>query len=143
MEDIPYAAVVDDANLSTTCSYCFMKGGKLLCCSACKFVYYCSKDCQRNDWPNHQHECKVLRKPPTSIRLLCRILTCHMSDPASFKEIENLQSSILNIDVSNRVLIYLCNVTNFYDIFDNTVFRPKLVQTRTNRNFCSNVYGSS
>ena len=43
MEDIPYAAVVDDANLSTTCSNCFMKGGKLLCCSACKFVYYCSK----------------------------------------------------------------------------------------------------
>ncbi len=43
MEDIPYAAVVDDANLSTTCSNCFMKGGKLLSCSACKLVHYCSK----------------------------------------------------------------------------------------------------
>jgi hypothetical protein len=43
MEDIPYASVVDDLNLSTTCSNCFMKGGKLLCCSTCKIVYYCSK----------------------------------------------------------------------------------------------------
>ncbi|GBB86429.1 hypothetical protein RclHR1_12870011 [Rhizophagus clarus] len=97
MEDISYASVVDDANLSTTCSYCFMKGGKLLFCSACKIVHYCSKECQRNDWANHQHECrvfvKVQRKPPTSIRLLCRILMRRMSDPASFKEIENLQSN--------------------------------------------------
>ncbi|RIA92052.1 hypothetical protein C1645_765986 [Glomus cerebriforme] len=97
MEDIPYAAVVDDLNLSTICSNCFMKSGKLLCCSACKFVYYCSKDCQRNDWSNHQHECKIFvkvqRKPPTSVRLLCRILMRRMSDPTSFKEIENLQSN--------------------------------------------------
>ena len=43
MEDIPYAAVVDDANLFKTCSGCFMKGGKLLSCSACKLLHYCSK----------------------------------------------------------------------------------------------------
>ncbi|CAG8608811.1 15820_t:CDS:10 [Funneliformis caledonium] len=97
MEDIPYSAVVDDANFFTTCSHCFMKGGKLSCCSACKLIHYCSKECQSNDWSNHQHECKVFvkvqRKPPTSIRLLCRILMRRMSDPASFKEIENLQSN--------------------------------------------------
>ncbi|CAG8447867.1 9239_t:CDS:2 [Funneliformis mosseae] len=97
MEDIPYSAVVDDANFFTTCSHCFMKDGKLSCCSACKLIHYCSKECQSNDWSNHQHECKVFvkvqRKPPTSIRLLCRILMRRMSDPASFKEIENLQSN--------------------------------------------------
>ncbi|CAI2185125.1 7862_t:CDS:10 [Funneliformis geosporum] len=97
IEDIPYAAVVDDSNFFTTCSNCFTKGGKLSCCSACKLVHYCSQECQRNDWSNHQHECKVFvkvqRKPPTSIRLLCRILMRRMSEPASFKEIENLQSN--------------------------------------------------
>ncbi|PKC13975.1 SET domain-containing protein [Rhizophagus irregularis] len=97
MEDMSYASVVDDANLSIICSNCFMKGGKLLCCANCKIVYYCSKECQRNDWAIHQHECKIFvkvqRKPPTSIRLICRILIRRMSDPASFKEIENLQSN--------------------------------------------------
>lgn len=43
MEEMPYASVVDDVNLSTICSNCFMKGGKLLCCANCKIVYYCSK----------------------------------------------------------------------------------------------------
>lgn len=27
-------------------------------CSRCKIRYYCSQDCQREDWPNHKHHCK-------------------------------------------------------------------------------------
>jgi hypothetical protein len=35
---------------------------KLLDCSACKLAKYCSKECQRADWPRHKEICKMLAK---------------------------------------------------------------------------------
>ncbi|CAG8493313.1 21207_t:CDS:10 [Cetraspora pellucida] len=97
IQDTPYAAVVDDANISVACSGCFSKGGRLLCCSSCNVIHYCSEECQRKDRPYHQHECKSFvkhkRTPPASIRLICRILMHRMNDLASFKGIEDLQSN--------------------------------------------------
>jgi len=31
-------------------------------CSRCRFVFYCSKACQRKDWQNHKEICKQIRK---------------------------------------------------------------------------------
>merc|ERR1712098_229007 len=31
-------------------------------CSRCRFVFYCSKACQRNDWQNHKQICKEIKK---------------------------------------------------------------------------------
>merc|ERR1712098_81257 len=31
-------------------------------CSRCGFVFYCSKACQKSDWPNHKQICKEIRK---------------------------------------------------------------------------------
>ncbi|KAK5732557.1 hypothetical protein LTR17_010372 [Elasticomyces elasticus] len=36
------------------------EGGALLRCGKCKAVSYCSKDCQKSDWPNHKRCCKNL-----------------------------------------------------------------------------------
>jgi hypothetical protein len=33
-------------------------------CSGCEGVSYCSKDCQRADWPRHKAVCKAARKQP-------------------------------------------------------------------------------
>jgi hypothetical protein len=31
-------------------------------CSSCKHIRYCSKECQREDWPNHKVLCKSLKE---------------------------------------------------------------------------------
>ena len=42
------------------CSNCKNEQTNLLKCSICKTTFYCNKDCQKSDWPNHQQTC---RKP--------------------------------------------------------------------------------
>ncbi|KAF9448971.1 hypothetical protein P691DRAFT_704001 [Macrolepiota fuliginosa MF-IS2] len=51
---------------TSDCSRCGSSGKpKLLQCSACQVVKYCSKDCQRADWGTHKHICKTLGKRST------------------------------------------------------------------------------
>ncbi|KAF7288331.1 MYND-type domain-containing protein [Mycena chlorophos] len=47
-------------NLKRGCANCeeVPKNGKLMKCSKCKLVQYCSRKCQANAWPNHKHFCK-------------------------------------------------------------------------------------
>lgn len=42
--------------------------GTLKKCSTCKVVYYCSKECQRNDWPIHKELCKKVEKQTIYIK---------------------------------------------------------------------------
>ena len=51
----------------------------LLKCSACQYVYYCNKDCQKQSWLIHKLECKRIRKIsprilPDSARFLARLI---------------------------------------------------------------------
>jgi hypothetical protein len=48
----------DEASEETLCSKCHKPGmPKLLFCSRCHKVKYCSKDCQKADWKAHKHAC--------------------------------------------------------------------------------------
>lgn len=42
---------------SSVCAYCNKISTTFKRCSSCKKVRYCSKDCQKNDWPSHKNEC--------------------------------------------------------------------------------------
>jgi len=37
-------------------------GSKLFVCTKCDAVHYCSASCQKNDWADHKHSCKLLKK---------------------------------------------------------------------------------
>lgn len=40
------------------CTICEVNQDKMLKCSGCNKEYYCSRECQVKDWPNHKMRCK-------------------------------------------------------------------------------------
>ena len=50
------------------CTVCDKKA-KLLC-SACKFAFYCTRECQKSGWKSHKEDCKALSKLPYRVRLV-------------------------------------------------------------------------
>ncbi|EPY53727.1 histone lysine methyltransferase Set6 [Schizosaccharomyces cryophilus OY26] len=81
--------------LTTHCSGCTSEGQKTLRCTACKTIHYCSKTCQKADWPLHKLECKALQASkhngilPSICRLLIRLYSISLKNP---KRIEQLES---------------------------------------------------
>ena len=49
------------------CTVCDKKA-KLLC-SACKFAFYCTRECQKSGWKSHKEDCKALSKLPYRVRV--------------------------------------------------------------------------
>lgn len=41
----------------STCNKSSLEKMKL--CSKCKYAYYCSQECQKEDWPKHKEKCKL------------------------------------------------------------------------------------
>ncbi|PVU97945.1 hypothetical protein BB561_000206 [Smittium simulii] len=68
LEDRCDLFVVNDSDIKSYCSNCLSRlveastSVKLKRCSACKFVYYCSRKCQELDWALHKAECVALQK---------------------------------------------------------------------------------
>lgn len=60
VEDVVGAAA-DTAGpaLALACWACGKNSGKLMWCSRCKEVSYCSKECQKADWKKHRMECSA------------------------------------------------------------------------------------
>jgi hypothetical protein len=43
--------------MKNQCFCCFKTGVKLQKCGNCNIVYYCSRECQKNDWKKHKPDC--------------------------------------------------------------------------------------
>ncbi|TPX33163.1 hypothetical protein SmJEL517_g03835 [Synchytrium microbalum] len=84
----PYAAVVSDAYVASTCAFCFAPDASSKC-AACSSTVYCHRTCQRLDWVDHKPECETLKRvvphqPGTTVRLVCRILQKRHRSPESY-----------------------------------------------------------
>lgn len=51
----------------------------LLRCSKCKYVFYCSKNCQKSHWTLHKKECSFIARsnatPGATLRVIFHIIT--------------------------------------------------------------------
>jgi len=49
--------IIDGRMVEKVCAMCNAANVKLRHCSRCKSVYYCSRDCQAQHWPEHKGKC--------------------------------------------------------------------------------------
>jgi hypothetical protein len=59
----PRPEVAERSLRSQRCTYCGNGNGQmtLYCCAQCKYIVYCSKNCQKRHWNDHRNNCKTLR----------------------------------------------------------------------------------
>ncbi|GAA5900303.1 hypothetical protein JCM8208_005320 [Rhodotorula glutinis] len=111
----PLVSALDNLHYSTRCTSCYRAADdldsalppakrKLLQCSLCHVVQYCSSQCQKRDWPVHKHECAALRNaakasngkktvPDTPVRALGRLLwTNEVKGSDLWTQVEALES---------------------------------------------------
>jgi hypothetical protein len=109
----PYGAVIDDANLTKYCTACFKASEQPLSrCSSCKFLHYCSRQCQISDWKQyHSVECpsytKIGKRIPAAVRCITRMLIRRANDPTSFKTVERLTVGMLTRLQANVLVHYI------------------------------------
>ncbi|KAK4046232.1 hypothetical protein OIV83_006211 [Microbotryomycetes sp. JL201] len=53
---------------------------KMLKCTSCKVVVYCSTRCQSLDWPLHKHECKALKRHFQLLYRDAEVIPCDSPD---------------------------------------------------------------
>ena len=54
-----------DIDSPSACGNCLKDGGQFPRCSGCKYVRYCSKNCQVEDWPSHKQLCRAIQTLPS------------------------------------------------------------------------------
>uniref|UniRef100_A0A915A688 MYND-type domain-containing protein n=1 Tax=Parascaris univalens TaxID=6257 RepID=A0A915A688_PARUN len=72
----PMCWTVAPKYLPNYCSYCLEpdRTTKLEKCAACKSIFYCSRSCQKADWPMHKVECKFSKISDDLVQsIICKI----------------------------------------------------------------------
>ncbi|KAG0694830.1 hypothetical protein DFH29DRAFT_1006001 [Suillus ampliporus] len=61
------------------CTQCQKTLEKLLKCSKCKGVWYCSKECQKKHWPTHKQACHDVERSSGALKLFVRMFTANIT----------------------------------------------------------------
>ena len=54
-----------DIDSPSACGNCLKDGGQFPRCSGCKYVRYCSRNCQVEDWPSQKQLCRAIQTLPS------------------------------------------------------------------------------
>ncbi|CAN6303777.1 unnamed protein product [Urochloa humidicola] len=125
----PYVSTPNKILVGSSCDHCYASSN-LKKCSFCRVTWYCSSDCQKEEWKLHQLECRAMaaltedRKKmltPT-IRLMVRLvlkrkLQNEKAIPSSgidnYYLVDALESHIAEVD-ENQLVLYaqMANLVN-------------------------------
>ncbi|CAN6298103.1 unnamed protein product [Urochloa humidicola] len=125
----PYVSTPNKILVGSSCDHCYASSN-LKKCSLCRVTWYCSSDCQKEEWKLHQLECRAMaaltedRKKmltPT-IRLMVRLvlkrkLQNEKAIPSSgidnYYLVDALESHIAEVD-ENQLVLYaqMANLVN-------------------------------
>ncbi|XP_054165101.1 N-lysine methyltransferase SMYD2-B-like [Oppia nitens] len=62
LECPPFVHNINDKYKGQVCDNCLTKSDALKRCSVCNHMFYCDRNCQRNDWrAGHRYECQILK----------------------------------------------------------------------------------
>lgn len=98
-----------------SCNHCGKSSDvKLRTCSQCHDVKYCSKKCQKAEWPKHKLDCQKKLKVPDSVYLIAKMRHPKFQMVTNFDDIESFYYYGENV----LLLIALMHKTAFHP------FRP-------------------
>ena len=90
-------------------------------CSACKYVFYCGRDCQKKDWNSHKEDCKAFAKLPYRVNIFLWDPICFYGNSILFSKLIGLYWLLKLPKLSNCVNVeILANLVDFstYSDFD-------------------------
>lgn len=107
------------------CDNCLLER-ELKQCSICKFMHYCSSECQKQDWINsHKYECNYFKKTTTKIasndmtRIFIRLLTKSLNNDSSKPDQIGLKSFDTLMDHYGEIKNDYKRLQIFYDMINS------------------------
>ncbi|KAG0696832.1 hypothetical protein DFH29DRAFT_857610 [Suillus ampliporus] len=109
------------------CTQCQKKLDKILKCSKCKGVWYCSKECQKKHWPIHKLGCHDVERSSGAIKLV-QMLTANITlmmclQAASVMDCALLDNPRVGFDTPFMVRIDIAiepvDILNFIELYLN------------------------
>jgi SET and MYND domain-containing protein len=97
-DEYPIASVLHAEQINARCSFCWLPASNLSRCAQCRCRRYCSRDCQRADWPQHRAECRTLvafvgrhkREPSPQLLLMASIMRVRLASASAYAAFDNL-----------------------------------------------------
>ncbi|KAF8757501.1 hypothetical protein HU200_010831 [Digitaria exilis] len=125
----PYVSTPNKILVGSSCDHCFVSNN-LRKCSVCRVTWYCSSDCQKKEWKQHQLECRAMAALPEdrnkmltpTIRLMVRLIlkrklqnekVIPSSGIDNYYLVDVLESHISEVD-ENQLILYaqMANLVN-------------------------------
>jgi len=130
--------IVEGFLMFHTCNnaYAGCSKGTYLKCSNCRFVYYCSKQCQVEDWPRHKFICQGVRGKYMELELSRTVTQSYVMKQAFRNRGESLLTFKVFMQEIERALFTaffsVIEHTNHFDEDLNFIFRTTNKKLWTN-----------
>lgn len=117
----PFVCVLHSSQRLKRCDHCFQSDSRLLNCTSCEKVAYCSAKCESDAWSDHKFECPNMKRispkiVPDAVRMIARIIYklkygkgfdvkgFYGKDENEFRKFEDLESHINDLQHDQKRL---------------------------------------